>query len=161
MTNVNLDFDRYYINQGDANYSSITFKNKTTVGAYGCGVCCAAMIICKKLGLTSVADKRSILQKVIADATNNNGLLTYSPVSYNNTTFTFNTGVADMAQQLLYSKPTICQLNGHYVLVKGYNTSQSGYSAYLIKDPGAMANSNLQQPMNTYGSTIIKKISLD
>jgi hypothetical protein len=35
-----------------------------------------------------------------------------------------------------------------------------GFEAYLIKDPGAKKNTNLKQPMDKYGTKIIKKISI-
>lgn len=72
MKDVNINFDSYYINQGDSSFKDIPFKgNSGNVGQSGCGVCCAAMIICRELELTSNADKAAVIKKVIADSTNN------------------------------------------------------------------------------------------
>ena len=157
MKDVNINFDSYYINQGDSSFKDIPFKgNSGNVGQSGCGVCCAAMIICRELELTSNADKAAVIKKVIADSTNNKGELTYSPITYDGKTVTWTT-VSDMAAQINNEVPVICQLSGHYVLVNGFDTSETGFSAYLIKDPGARANTNLAQPMEEYGETIKSK----
>lgn len=156
MRDVNIDFDNYYINQGASSFKNIPFKNDSTVGEAGCGVCCAAMIICKEKGLTSDADKANVIRKVIDDSTNNNGDLTYSTITYGGTKFSWST-TSDMAAELNGNEPVICQLPEHYVLVNGFDTSKSGFAAYLIKDPGARANTNLAEPMKTYGETIKSK----
>ena len=159
MRDVNIDFNDYYINQNASSFKDIRFKNNTTVGTYGCGVCCAAMIICKEKGLTSDSDKASVIRKVIDESTNNNGDLTYNTITYGGTKFNWSI-VSDMAAEIDNNTPVICQLNGHYVLVNGFDTSKSGFSAYLIKDPGARTNTNLAEPMETYGETIKNKIVL-
>lgn len=54
-----LNFDNYYINQTASYVKNLTFKNNTTVGTYGCGVCCFAMIVCWDQGITSESGKAS------------------------------------------------------------------------------------------------------
>ena len=159
MKDILINFDKYYINQGDPNYGNILFKNKTTVRSYGCGVCCASMIICRSLNLTEIKDKQDVVKKVIADATNSSGLLTYANINFNGNTFRFIRGI-DSAGLLLKNEPSICRLNGHFVLIVGYDTSKQQYEAYLIKDPGAAANRHLRQPMLRYGNEIKDKIAL-
>jgi len=159
MKNLIIDFDKYYINQADPNFANIQFKNKATIHSYGCGVCCASMIICSLLKLTSTADKQDVIKKVIADATNSEGLLTYSNINYRGCVFKFEK-IKDLALLLLGNEPGICRLNGHFVLINGYDLSKKDYEAYLIKDPGAAANSNLRQPMKKYGIAIKDKIAL-
>ncbi len=161
MIDINIDFEKYYINQADSNFATIKFKDgKSTIKDSGCGVCCAAMIICKEKDLTSNAGKIDVINEVIKQSTNNDGLLTYQPITYDGTKFVWST-ISDMAGELEKNgKPSICQLPGHYVLIKGTDTSKSGYERYLIKDPGKKANTNLAQPMKTYGETIKSKRTL-
>ena len=159
VKDIIIDFDDYYINQGASSFANIPFKNGTTVGKYGCGVCCAAMIICREKGLTSNADKANVIKKVIADSTNNNGDLNYNTITYDGTSFKWGT-TTDMAAEVDKGIPVICQLPGHYVLVNGLDTNETGFSAYLIKDPGARGNTNLAEPMDTYGDTIKSKRTL-
>jgi hypothetical protein len=89
VKDIIIDFDDYYINQGASSFANIKFKNGTTVGKYGCGVCCAAMIICREKGLTSNTDKANVIKKVIADSTNNNGDLNYNTITYDGTSFNY------------------------------------------------------------------------
>ena len=159
MKDIQIDFDKFYINQGDPNFADIQFKNKTKVRAYGCAVCCVSMIICKTLNLISTSDKQAVVRKVIADATNANGLLTYSDVNINGKVFKFKKGI-DHEVALQNNEPSICKLNGHFVVINGYDSNKTGYEAYLVKDPGAMANKNLWQPMKKYGEKINDIITL-
>jgi len=159
MDYIWLNFDEYYINQGDPGFADIRFKNNTTIKSYGCGVCCAAMIVCKTLDLTQTGDKQAVIKKVIADATNADGLLTYSNVTYDGVVFKFIKNT-DYMTSFDLCQPSICKLNGHFVLVNGFDSNQNAYEAYLIKDPGASANRNLQQPMQKYGSAIKDTIAL-
>lgn len=151
-----LNFDNYYINQTASYVKNLTFKNNTTVGTYGCGVCCFAMIVCWDQGITSESGKASVVKQIIANATNSNGDLTYNFGTINNVSYT-HSKVSDIAAQIQKDVPTVVQLNGHYVLAIGYDSSKSGYAAYIIKDPGSSSNTNLQQPMNKYGTTIKSK----
>ena len=154
-----IDFEKFYINQGDPDFADIQFKNRTTVKSGGCAVCCAAMIICKSLNLTSAADKQAVIKKVIADTTNDGGLVTWADIKYNGRTFRFVKNV-DYWGMLWENEPSICKLNGHFVLVNGFDMNKMGYDMLLIKDPGARLNSNLQQPMQRYGSPFLDMISL-
>ena len=93
-TGTTVAFDSaYYINQGDSNYSGITFKNGTTVGPYGCGVCSFAMLVCRDKGLTTVSAKQQIIKEIIANATNASGDLTYAFGTINGTTYTHVNGI--------------------------------------------------------------------
>ncbi|MDR1642630.1 MAG: hypothetical protein LBT59_23315, partial [Clostridiales bacterium] len=159
MEPVNIDLKPYYINQFDANFKKIRFANNSKVGQYGCGVCCAAMIICWKLDISTVNGKQSVLKKVIADATNFNGSLVYTNVACRGRVFQFDTHVVDMAGSILKREPAICHLNGHFVLVTGYDPSKPGFEAYIVLDPISKKNTNLKEPMRKYGSKIIKKIT--
>jgi len=161
ITNVDPNFRNYYLNQGASDFASIQFKNGTTVKSYGCAVCSIAMIICWKLGLTATADKVKVVKKVIADATNSSGDLLKNPsVTYGGLTV-YGSNITDMHAQILAKKPAICRLNGHYVLVTGYDDSKTGFNAYLIQDPGSSANTNLSQPMAKYGTTIVEKLKVE
>jgi hypothetical protein len=130
------------------------------VGKFGCGVCCAAMIICWKLDIYTVSGKQSVVKKVIADATDGNGSLVYTTVYYAGKEFEFDTHLVDMAGSILKGQPAICHLNGHFVLVTGYDPNRDGFEAYVIKDPASRKSRNLKQPMKWHGKKIIKKISL-
>ena len=160
MKDILINFDKYYINQGDPSYANIQFKNCTTIKTYGCAVCCAAMIICQALKLEGVPDKQAVIRKVIADATNGAGLLTYANISFGGALFKFTRGIKDLGPVIQSGTPGICRLNGHFVLVVGYDSSKPGLSAFLIKDPGAVANRNLAQPMEKYGREIKDRITL-
>ena len=159
MKDVSLNFDKYYINQGDPDYANIRFKNSTKISSYGCGVCCIAMIICKTLNLTTVADKQAVIKKVIADATNADGLLTYADINYKGKVFKC-AKAADLGLVIQENEPGICRLNGHYVLINGYDTTRPRFEAFLIKDPGAFLNFNLAQPMKKYGEAIKDRITV-
>ena len=112
------------------------------------------MVICRAYGLTETGDKQAVVKQVIADATDANGLLTYANVNYGGTVFTF-TKNTDYRASLDICQPSICKLNGHFVLVIGTDANRPDYEAYLIKDPGAAANNNLKQPMQKYGASIL------
>lgn len=103
-------------------------------------------------------EKVKVVKQVIADSTDKNGDLNWSTITYGGTKFKWST-TTDMAAQIDLDPPVpvICQLPGHFVLVNGFDTDQSGFECYLIKDPGASANYNLAQPMDTYGTTIKSK----
>ena len=159
MKDILINFDRFYINQTDPDYANILFKNRTTIKSYGCGVCCTAMIICRILNLAEVKDKQSVIKKVITDATNAAGLLTYAKINFNGKVFKFTKGI-DSNKLLLKNEPSICKLNGHFVLIHGYDSSKQQFEAYLIKDPGVAANRNLQQPMQKYGAEIKDMIAV-
>jgi len=159
MKYTSIDIDKYYINQADPSFADIQFKDKTTIKSYGCAVCCASMIICKKLNLTSDADKQAVIKKVITDCTNANGLITWTDINYSGRVFKFSKNV-DYWGMLWENEPSICKLNGHFVLVNGFDLNKAGYEILLIKDPGARANTNLSQPMQKYGSTFLDMISL-
>jgi len=111
------------------------------------------------LGLAGVADKQSVIRRVISDSTNAHGLMTYSNVTYNGQVFKF-TIINTRLPALMNNEPVICQLPGHFVVVNGYDSKKSGDEAYLIKDPGASANSKLLQPMKKYGADIRKMFTL-
>ena len=159
MKTILLDFDPYYINQGDPDFGNIQFKNKTTVKSYGCAVCCASMIICKALNLRAAADKQAVIKKVIADATNEGGLVTWTNINYNGRVFKF-TKNADYWSMLWDNEPSICKLNGHFVVLNGFDMNKAGYEILLIKDPGVKANTNLAQPMAKYGQGFLDMIAL-
>lgn len=147
--------DAYYINQGDANYSNITFKNGTKVGPYGCGVCSFAMLVCRDQGLTTVSAKQQIIKEIIANATNASGDLTYAFGKINGTAYTHVASV-DIETELAKGRPVVVQVPGHYVVVYGVDSSKTGNTKYLVKDPGKKTNTNLQQVMNDYNTSTIK-----
>ena len=160
MKDILINFDKFYINQGDPNFADIRFKNNATVRIYGCGVCCASMIICKTLDLINISDKQDVIRKVIADATNAKGLLTYSKIEYDGKVFKFKKGIVPAAA-LEDNEACICKLNGHFVVINGYDSSKTGDEAYLVKDPGSAVYKNLRQPMQKYGEIIKDIIKLE
>lgn len=153
-TEVDFD-DAYYINQGDANFKDIPFKNGTKVGPYGCGVCSFAMLVCRDQGITTVSGKQKIIKEIIANATNANGDLTYTFGAINGKTYTHTNGV-DIEAELKKGRPVVAQVPGHYVVVYAIDDSKTGNAKYLVKDPGKKSNTHLQQVMNDYNTSTIK-----
>lgn len=78
-----------YINQGNSRWKDLKFGS-STVGKAGCIVCCAAMVICKKLAISDDDEKLQVIKAVIANGTDANGdFKTTSTIMYKDTTFKF------------------------------------------------------------------------
>lgn len=150
----NDEWSDYYINQKDSSYKDITFKNKTIVGTYGCGVCSVAMIVCKKLGLKTKDDKKKVIKHVIEEVTDGKGDLSCNgTLTYNETKFSFTQQTMEKTKKALENKDSvICFLKGkngtHFVVITTYDETKTGNEAYLIKDPGKKNNGNLKQAMD-------------
>jgi hypothetical protein len=81
--------DSCYINQGNSRWKDLEFGS-STVGKAGCIVCCAAMVICKKLAISDDDEKLQVIKAVIANGTDANGdFKTTSTIMYNDSTFKF------------------------------------------------------------------------
>ncbi|MCY1713531.1 hypothetical protein [Caproiciproducens galactitolivorans] len=78
-----------YINQGNSRWKDLKFGS-STVGKAGCIVCCAAMVICKKLAINDDTGKLAVIKSVISNCTDANGdFKTTSTIKYKDTTFKF------------------------------------------------------------------------
>ena len=77
-----------YINQGNSRWKDLKFGS-STVGKAGCIVCCAAMVICKKLAISDDDGKLKVIKAVISTCTTNGDFLYTASITYNNTTFKF------------------------------------------------------------------------
>ncbi len=155
MKDVDLNYDNYYINQGDANFSSIKFKNnRTTVKSAGCFVCAIAMKLCKETNSSSISDKQNAIKAVIDQITDSRSYVNYNKsVTFNGYTAKV-TQMDNLAGQLLQGHAYIARVPGHFVLVVGYDTSKIGLDGYIVKDPGNKNNKSLQD-------VILQKGSLD
>lgn len=81
--------DSCYINQRNAKWNDLPFGS-STVGDSGCIVCCAAMIICKKLAISDDDQKLQVIKAVIKNCTDEKGdFEPNSTIKYQGTTFTF------------------------------------------------------------------------
>lgn len=81
--------DSCYINQTNSRWNDLPFKG-STVGESGCIVCCAAMIICKKLSISDDTGKLAVIKSVISKCTDKNGKFSWAAtITYRDTTFKF------------------------------------------------------------------------
>lgn len=81
--------DSCYISQKNSRWKDLKLGS-STVGKEGCVVCCAAMIICKKLAISDDTGKLAVIKAVIANCTNSNGAFLYTAsIAYNGLTFKF------------------------------------------------------------------------
>lgn len=156
IKSVNLNYDKYYINQGDTNFKDIKFKNGTTIKSYGCFVCAIAMKLCKRTNSRSISDKKRAIKSVISQATNSDGNVTGNSVTFNGYTLK-QSKTQDMASQLLEGHACIAQVLGHFVLVVGYDKDKNDYEAYKVKDSGNRKFTTLQDVINKYGNLKSKR----
>jgi hypothetical protein len=128
----------YYINQGSSDFKDISFGT-TTIGSSGCGICCIAMVICRKAGVTTVAGKKGVIQAIINNGLSGNLLLNSSTIPYSNQNYSVSTTTSKPSS---YSN-TIIQYNGHYVLAVNNTTAE---------DPGSSAVTTVSGADNNYGA---------
>lgn len=151
----------YYINQGTEPFASISMGG-STVKSIGCAVCAFAMLICHKEGYTSETDAVQVVKDIIKQCVDSNGNMNtkFSNKTINGKKYSASE-VTDMAAQIHEGVPVVARLekNGsacHFVTVIGTDTSMTGMDVYQIKDPGARANSTLQDAMDDYPSCTLK-----
>lgn len=78
-----------YINQGNSRWKDLPLGS-STVGEEGCVVCCAAMVICKKLAISDDSSKLAVIKAVISNCTDANGGFSWAAtITYKDTTFKF------------------------------------------------------------------------
>lgn len=82
--------DSCYISQANSKWSNLKLGQDSTVRAAGCIVCCAAMVICKKLAISDDDGKLAVIKSVITKCANDDGnFKSKSTITYNGSTFTF------------------------------------------------------------------------
>lgn len=80
--------DSCYINQTNSRWNNIPLGS-STVGKEGCVVCCAAMIICKKLSISDDTGKLAVINAVIKNCTSNGDFYWTATITYKGSTFKF------------------------------------------------------------------------
>jgi len=146
----------YYINQAD--YPSIKFKNNATLQSIGCVVCAYAMLACYKLGN---ADKAGVIQEIIDNYTNASGGFTNpSSMTIKGHAFTV-MDIPDVASATRHEMPVVIRLNNaHNVVVRDHIKTADNYSDYKFLNPGARANTTLDQPLATHSTPCTYKRTL-
>lgn len=130
----------YYIGQDSSDFKDITFGD-TNIGDSGCGICCLAMTICRKAGVTTVDGKKAVIQAIIANGLSGNLLLNSSTIPYNNVNYTVST---TKTKPTTYNKTTI-QYSGHLVLAVNNTTAE---------DPAYTTITTVSKADETYGAHI-------
>lgn len=77
-----------YISQTNSKWRNLRLGS-STMGRAGCIVSCAAMVICKRLGISDDNGKLQVIKAVISNCTTSGDFLYTAPITYNHTTFRF------------------------------------------------------------------------
>lgn len=140
--------DSCYINQRNAKWNDIRFGS-STVGESGCIVCCAAMVICKKLAISDDDGKLKVIKAVISNCTNNNGDFKSNPsITYNGTTFTF-TRTTTKPDYNAWPIVFYRRIKGDY----SHNHAVLATSPSTVLDPGKSSITTVDEANNSYKSS--------
>ncbi|XOQ45125.1 MAG: Phage tail fiber protein [Clostridium sp.] len=134
--------DSCYINQTNSKWKNLSLGS-STVGNVGCIVCCAAMVICKKLAISDDDGKLKVIKGVISNCTNNNGDFKWnSSITYNDTTFTFTRTT---------TKPDYNAWP--IVFYRSYGHAVLATSPSTVLDPGKSSITTVDEANNRYKSS--------
>ena len=131
-----------YINQTNSMWNNLPLGS-STVGEVGCVVCCAAMVICKKLAISDDTGKLAVIKSVISNCTDANGdFKPTSTIMYNDSTFKFTRKTA---------KPNYD--TWPIVFYKTYGHAVLATSSSTVLDPGNRNITTVDEANNNYKSS--------
>lgn len=133
--------DSCYINQTNSKWNNLPLGD-STVGDIGCVVCCAAMVICKKLSISDDNGKLAVIKAVINNCTSNGDFKPTSKITYKDTTFTFNRTT---------TKPNYS--TWPIVYYKSYGHAVLATSSTAVLDPGASGITTVSAAEQKYNSS--------